>query len=307
MQLDRTHVAIRPRSLAEIGDLALLLLRQYPQAILVGFALGALPFILLNAFLIGWIPLSETAENIYDEETLEQRYRYVWLMCVLVFLETPLAGIFTTSYIGQAVFEQRPTWYAVFRDTLKLAPRLLLTLGIFRGPAFAIFLLLLVVGEPFSAVIEVVWMMVGCGFIMLIRSVRPFLPEILLLERCPLFARSTDIISLNRRSSLLHTPISGELIGRFLMVGTIISLLAVAIFYGFTFIFGTLFGSTSWSAFESMVLFPLALWTAAGFSILIRFLSYLDSRIRLEGWEVELMLRAESNRQFGTRDQRKAA
>lgn len=307
MQLDRTHVAIRPRSLAEIGDLALVLLRQYPQAILVGFAAGAIPFIILNSLLIGWLPLNETAENIYDEETLEQRYRYVWLMCVLVFLQTPLAGVFTTSYIGQAVFEQRPTWYNVFRDTMRLAPRIIITLGVLRGPVVAMSLLLLVWGEPFSPGIEIVLMMLVVGLVMLIRSVRPFLPEIMLLERCPLFVRGTDVIGLSRRSSLLHAPISGELIGRFIMVGTIISLLAVSIFYGYTFISSTLFGVPSWSLLESMVLLPLALWTAAGFSVFIRFLSYLDSRIRLEGWEVELLLRAESFRQFGGNNERTAA
>ncbi len=37
----------------------------------------------------------------------------------------------------------------------------------------------------------------------------------------------------------------------------------------------------------------------AGLSVLIRFLSYLDARIRLEGWEVDLAVRAEAQRQFG--------
>jgi hypothetical protein len=44
---------------------------------------------------------------------------------------------------------------------------------------------------------------------------------------------------------------------------------------------------------------PLALWTVVALSIFVRFLCYLDARIRLEGWEVELAVRAEALRQRG--------
>jgi hypothetical protein len=41
---------------------------------------------------------------------------------------------------------------------------------------------------------------------------------------------------------------------------------------------------------------PFALWIVASFFSVVRFLSYLDRRIRNEGWEVELVLRAEAER-----------
>ena len=41
---------------------------------------------------------------------------------------------------------------------------------------------------------------------------------------------------------------------------------------------------------------PLALWITAMYLTVVRFLSYLDLRIRYEGWEVELRMRAEANR-----------
>ena len=44
---------------------------------------------------------------------------------------------------------------------------------------------------------------------------------------------------------------------------------------------------------------PAAAWVIGALSILIRLLNYLDTRIRLEGWEVELAVRAEAIRQFG--------
>ena len=44
------------------------------------------------------------------------------------------------------------------------------------------------------------------------------------------------------------------------------------------------------------IVVPLALWLAGIYATVFRFLSYLDSRIRLEGWEVELQLKAERAR-----------
>ena len=44
------------------------------------------------------------------------------------------------------------------------------------------------------------------------------------------------------------------------------------------------------------VVVPVALWTVAGFMAVVRFLSYMDLRIRNEGWEVELLLRAAAER-----------
>ena len=41
------------------------------------------------------------------------------------------------------------------------------------------------------------------------------------------------------------------------------------------------------------IYFPLALWIVVGAGSVARFLSYLDLRIRREGWEVELLMRAE--------------
>ena len=65
MQLDKTHVVIRPRSFSEIGDLTLILIRRYPQAITIGFLVGALPWAILNALLLSWIPLGESTEEIF--------------------------------------------------------------------------------------------------------------------------------------------------------------------------------------------------------------------------------------------------
>ena len=41
---------------------------------------------------------------------------------------------------------------------------------------------------------------------------------------------------------------------------------------------------------------PLAMWFVAAYLTVVRFLNYLDLRIRDEGWEVELRMRAEAVR-----------
>lgn len=298
MQLDRTHVAIRSRLFSELADLAIMVLRQYPQAVTVGFLLGALPWAIANLLLLGWIPWQETAEAIYDEETYTERYRYVWLMVCLVFLQTPIAGVLTTTYIGQAVFESRPPWKSVIRDTWRLAPRLFWTLGIVRGAIPGMVLVLIGYGEPLSPGIDIFLMSLLVLYAMAIRSFRPFLPEILLLEQCPIWTRKENL-SASKRSSLLHGPIGGDLLGRFILTSVLNILLAVSLFYAMEWSLSTLFMSQSWSLLVTWVLLPSALWLVAGFSVVMRFLSYLDSRIRLEGWEVELLLRAEKQRQFG--------
>ncbi len=116
MQLDQTHVVIRLRTMSEIGDLALLMIRQYPTSLLIGFTLGALPWALLNAALLGWIPIVEAGYGLDDEESMIEITRYLAWMAVLVVAQTPAAGIMTTVYLGQAVFEQRPTWSSVFGE-----------------------------------------------------------------------------------------------------------------------------------------------------------------------------------------------
>ncbi|MEM9644367.1 MAG: hypothetical protein AAF989_05195 [Planctomycetota bacterium] len=59
---------IRKRMQTEIADLALVAIRRYPWAMLVGFTLGALPWAVANLFLLGWIPLRESAFGFGDED-----------------------------------------------------------------------------------------------------------------------------------------------------------------------------------------------------------------------------------------------
>ena len=73
-------------------------------------------------------------------------------------------------------------------------------------------------------------------------------------------------------------------------------MLAFAIIGALWFFAATLTNVWEWNWLMTTILFPLALWLLTAYVAVYRFLSYLDLRIRLEGWEVELKIRAEANR-----------
>ena len=125
------------------------------------------------------------------------------------------------------------------------------------------------------------------------------MPEILLLEQCPIRAHSDAVITVSRRSKSLHSPMASDLGGRFVAVGFVSFWLLLSVLYTLIWFRGIATGQWTWDLVVLLLMYPLALWTVAGISVLVRLLSYLDTRIRLEGWEVELAIRAEAMRQFG--------
>ena len=98
------------------------------------------------------------------------------------------------------------------------------------------------------------------------------------------------------RRSALHGGYVGELFVRWigsLAAGTALFLsLWLSLWSGF----GMLLNEWTWGKVVLTVYFPLALWLVVGYLTVVRFLGYLDLRIRREGWEVELMMRAEGAR-----------
>lgn len=299
MQLDRTQIVIRARSMTEIGDLAMMVIHRFPAATIFGSLLGALPWAIANALLIGWIPIREFAESLRDFQTQLEISRYTFLMIALVTLQAPIAGALTTIWVGRAVFEPRVSLRAAWQDIKRSGWRLVWTLGVIRGPLPLMLILASGWGQPFHWLREVLLPLCFLMWAGFIRGRRPFLPEILLLERCPLRSRDPGTITLRRRNAALHDPLTSELIGRFMLVSLTLTAIGLGFYYAIVWFRGVMFGYWEASPLVQLVLFPLALWAVAGLSVLVRFLSYLDSRIRLEGWEVDLAVRAEAERLAG--------
>ena len=299
MQLDRTHVVVRLRTMSEIGDLALIMIRRYPASC-AAFAAGASVWAIANLAILGWIPLSEYQYGLDDEEALLEIWRYAAWMAVLVILQAPAAGVLMTSYLGQAVFEERPDWNAIVRESKRHAWRWIWILGVKRLAIPTMLMLALRWGQPASSfwdgIVPISILLAAVS----VRGYRPFMPEILLLERCPLKSESPTVITVARRSKSLHGPVAGDVSGRFLAIAFVMCGLFFSLYFSFMFARGIITGM--WNHMNLIVLlviYPIALWMVACVSVLIRFLVYLDTRIRLEGWEVDLAMQAEAMRQFG--------
>ena len=122
----------------------------------------------------------------------------------------------------------------------------------------------------------------------------PYLNEVILLERNPLVGQPGRISTL-KRNSLLHRGGSGDYLVRGMGAFVLSALLILAIYLTVDLLVQNLFGfepgMTGW-----LVELQIAYWLVAVYFTAVRFLSYLDGRIRNEGWEVELLLRGQRAR-----------
>ncbi|SMP63416.1 protein of unknown function [Neorhodopirellula lusitana] len=299
MQLDKTNVAIRVRTLSEIGDLSLLMIRRYPRAFFQAFFLGAGFWIVLDLILLGWLPFRVDDASTFDDEASSDFFRYLFWMATLVFLQAPIAGVLSTFSLGQSIFEGQPTLSRTFREVRSMAWPLVWTLGVKRMAIPAALMLAFRWGQEWSGFFDVFMPMLFILIAAMIRGNRPFVAEMILLERCPLRTDQPGAITLKRRSKALHSPMAGELGGRFLAVSMILVALMGCVFYSIFWVRGIAIGVWEMNLVACLVFYPLALWLIASLSVVVRLLGYLDARIRLEGWEVELAIRAEAIRQFG--------
>jgi hypothetical protein len=302
MQLDRTQIAIRERSLLETLDLALQVTRRFAEPLVPCALFGILPMALINYALIGWMVPSE-----FDETTVG--VRYLWNTTALIYLEAPLASAFIVAFLGPAVFLEQRTIRQVVGDVFRFAPQLLLSQGLLRGLFAAWALYLFVEREQANAFVEGFLLIVVMIWSTAARAFRPYINEIILLEKNPLRARTPNTITISKRGTHLHGPYSGDLVIRWIgsaAVGLllfVLTLAAVILIQGFLISHWPVSWTTSpfelvsrvnWIDLE--IIYPACLWLVAVFMSVVRFLSYLDLRIRHEGWEVELFMRAESLR-----------
>ena len=287
MQLDNTRIGIRERGLLETLDLALHVLREFAAPIFWCTVLGVVPLAVLNYALVGWM-----ADIDYDDDVLP--LRYLWNMSLLVYLEAPLAGIFTVSFLGPAVFMQKPTIRHVLADTLRCSLQLVWCQLVLRGVLAAWVLLLFV--DRFEPTIWIEFLVLPAIAILAtgLRAVRPYISEIILLEKNPLRARRPTDITIGKRSQHLHGPSAADLFLRWICSAAVALLLVLLVGLMLYAAVGVLISDWKPGWFKMQFGYPLVLWSVAGYFTVVRFLNYLDLRIRHEGWEVELLMRAEA-------------
>lgn len=267
MQLDRVQIQVRERGHLEILDLTLALLRRYWLGLGLAAVIGVTPFWILNSYFF----------------TVDEGMEAFFLL-VIILIELPWATALITLYLGQVTFSERVSLRQVANSFLRSLWQLIVLQGILRS-----FLAILS-----GLVLPVLFLVVGMKY----------LNEIILLERGSF--RQTW-----RRQMSFHRAIGGRLIGESLINAALGLIMTVLLASGFMELVEMLTRSRlleqEWIDFEEPSLLlgwlpldhwegQLALWIVLCFFTVTRYLSYLDHRIRSEGWEVELKLRAQGAR-----------
>jgi hypothetical protein len=188
------------------------------------------------------------------------------LLFVLLLIEAPWATAPLTIVLGGLMFGARPSTGRVLATLGRSLPSMFLFQGLVRG-------LLMITGF----------------FYPLVPARLGFANEVILLER--------ERWRVVRRCGRLSDQRGGEFFARWLAQLAFGGLFVVAFWLGTGSLSHALIGrEVTWDEPGWRDLFgartQCALWLAVAFFAVARFLMYIDQRIRLEGWEVELRLRA---------------
>jgi hypothetical protein len=290
VQFDKTTIAVRQRGMLDTLDLSLHVLREYAAPLAAAMLLGVVPLMVANYLLLGWM-----AGPWDDEAGLP--WRFIYHLSLQIYLQAPLAGIFATAYLGDAVFLEEPRLRDVIRHVVRMLPRIAWCHLLVRGVAAGWVLLLTVERDAeFDPAVEGFLLLSLVGYASLLRAFRPFINEIVLLERNPLRSQDKRVKTVGRRSGELHGASGGEWISRWLFSCLLGILLVLSTYGSICFVSGVIQQDWSQGTLLVQYLLPLAMWMVACYFTVFRFLTYLDARIRQEGWEVELQLRAEASR-----------
>ena len=116
----------------------------------------------------------------------------------------------------------------------------------------------------------------------------------MLLERTPIRAGNAQSRrgTLMRRMASLHARQTGGLILRAFVVAAAIVILAFNLMLTFWFVLSIVTGNWQFSPGFLQFVCPLCMWIAVTWASVVRFSCYIDTRIRREGWEVELRVKA---------------
>ncbi len=286
MIFDQTFIAIRKRNIFEILDLSIHVIWNYCLPLSFLLLLNVLPFFILDWLLFRWMVSGLMA---YEYASL-----YLWLTCLMVVSQAQLGTMFITCYLGRALFQGRPSIRETILASLQALPQIFWVHGILRTIIPAILLGLFLSQTASPAVVSLLTLVVLVGLI--VRSVRPFATEMLLLEKNPLRSKNQTDINYATRSSALHNVAFSINFGRFLLIG-LLSLPLAFVFYASLLLVDKSV-NLHIDPDTTLVTFywPASLWIVAGLMAVVRFLSYIDIRIRQEGWAVELRIRAEAIR-----------
>jgi hypothetical protein len=263
VRIDHARIAIRERRWLDNLDLALHVIRTRAAGVLAASLVGVLPIVAVNFAII---------HRAYGDQLVEDApFDAMLLAVLLVMIEAPLATAPLTLYLGQALFVEKPEPRRIVREVVACGPQLILYQVILR--------IVLIVPVLTWIIPYALW---------------PYLNEVILLERNPLVGRRGQMSTM-KRNALLHRGNSGDYMVRALAAGLLAAALVMALVTTKNVLLAVLLGfEEGWTA--QVISFQGVLWAVAVYFTVARFLSYLDQRIRGEGWEVELTLRVQRER-----------
>ncbi|MEZ6136263.1 MAG: hypothetical protein R3C53_15315 [Pirellulaceae bacterium] len=299
MQLDRTEIVIRQRTALELFDLSVLVLKQHAGMILLTCAVLGVPLLALDVFAIHWMMGEEAylvAEQLPSPE-FAMRGRYISHLILLFVMQFPIISLPVTVYLGNQIFFEKISLRSLLIRLAPIAWRSLLVLGVVRLGLVGLFMEYFVERSVTFDLAMEFWLLFVVSLIgLILRACYPFAPEIFGLELCKLRTKSKDEITYAQRSRGLHRQLLSEHFMRFIAAGFFSVLLSLMLLGTVLFFQGTFLGDWQWNRWYDFLILPLVIWLVGTYIAVFRFLSYIDTRIRLEGWEIELRLRAEALR-----------
>jgi hypothetical protein len=298
VQFDRTEIVIRQRGQAELLDLTLRVLRRHGFKLAGATAVLGIPFIILNLLATSWMVREDAllAAEIFDDPMIYQRLRRGLHVLILFVLEFPLISLPATILLGSQTFFEPLTLRQVFGKLRLILWPTVWVLGVCRFALIALVVELFINRQTMFDPFAELFILAGFTIAILLRSSWPFAPEILGLEQCPLKSKSAKQIAYPLRRKSLHSGGGIDHLSRFIGCSFALAILAAMILGGVYSILNALAGGTALSTWYDNFVLPCTYWIVGVFAVVFRFLSYLDSRIRLEGWEIDLRLRAEGQR-----------
>ncbi|GAB6165162.1 hypothetical protein JCM19992_11620 [Thermostilla marina] len=261
LDLAETSITIRKRTPYEIADLAFRLWGTDGLRMAGALILGVLPFFVLNT-LVAQFVFAFSENSSFHEQTGGAWFLGILAIIVLTEYEGPLAASFLTAYLGEAFFNRKVMIGRLIVRTLRAIPQM----------AF--------------------WYLLPNPM----RWSGKCLPEIVILEQAPLLGKPNTFSSRQRCLLFQRYEIHD---GFTQSATTMLTALALFVGLGFSFVMVIVFlfplslVENNWTY---VFAWHIAAWLVVGYTTTIRFLQYINARIRFEGWELELAMRTEAER-----------
>lgn len=308
MQLDSTLIAVRSRKSLDLLDLTVVLCKNYLFTYLLLAFVGFLPWIVIDAVIL--FPIAGTqiefSESIVLTTQSQIFLRFTYLQVLLFAVQLPAATLPLTYYIGQQMFHQYPSWRDISANYFSHFWMKFISLGIVRGiiPVSATVAILTYSRDMIAPMELFVLPVIICGPFWLVRALRPFVAEVLVLEQYSGKATSSRQGNnaadqkgrYGKRMKALHELLQSEMVGRFIYVSIVSCALLVILVCTELWVFQFFSPNVTWTWWHSYILMPINLVLLSVFTTVFRFVSYIDTRILLEGWEVRLRLMSEAER-----------